>query len=166
MTHLKTHFHFFQTNQLLRKFLILLLVACLQFIVGQPQRLTSLTASSHIIAIDEVTQSDIDALDPLKIGQANRQAEGGVQNPDQFSTLGGLVNRALEFIFPLSIAILFVMLVWGGFEMLSGAQGKSSAVQAGQKRVTSAIGGFLLLFISYWLVQVIEAVFKINIFEF
>jgi hypothetical protein len=67
----------------------------------------------------------------------------------------GVFNRALYFLFPLAGLILFVMLVWGGFEMLTGAAKKQN-LDAGKQRVTAAITGFILLFISYWLIQIIE----------
>ena len=55
------------------------------------------------------------------------------------------------------------MISWGGFEVLMGS-GDSGKVQAGKQRVTAAIVGFLVLFSSYWLIQIVEAVFGVVIF--
>lgn len=81
----------------------------------------------------------------------------------QLSTPGGIVSRILAFSLPLAGLILFVMLVWGGFEILAGSP-TSKSVDAGKQRITAAIVGFILLFTSYWLVQILEVVFGVAIF--
>lgn len=118
--------------------------------------------TTQTFAIDGVDQDTIDMLNPLLIGQEEMPVDGGVTNPDQFTTLGGVINRAILFIFPLATGILFVMLLWGGFEMFSGAANKSS-LESGKNRATMAIAGFLLLFVSYWLIQLVEVIFGITI---
>lgn len=70
---------------------------------------------------------------------------------------GAIVSRILLFAFPLAGLILFVMIVWGGFEMIMGATSKG--MEAGRQRVTAAIVGFILLFSSYWIMQIIQYVF-------
>ncbi|HOZ03068.1 MAG TPA: hypothetical protein PKX78_01065 [Candidatus Woesebacteria bacterium] len=82
---------------------------------------------------------------------------------DQLSTPGGIVSRLLAFAFPLAGLILFVMLVWGGFEILIQAPSKKG-IDAGKQRVSAAIIGFILLFSSYWIWQIVEVVFGIVIF--
>jgi hypothetical protein len=74
---------------------------------------------------------------------------------------GAIVARLLSFAFPLAGLILFVMIVWGGFEMLSSAASKG--VEAGKQRVTAAIVGFVLLFVAYWVFQIIEVIFGVVI---
>ena len=82
---------------------------------------------------------------------------------NQLSTPGGIVSRVLAFAFPLAGLILFVMLVWGGFEILIQAPSKKG-IDAGKQRVSAAIIGFILLFSSYWIWQIVEVVFGIVIF--
>lgn len=74
---------------------------------------------------------------------------------------GAIVSRILLFAFPLAGLILFVMIVWGGFEMIMGATSKG--MEAGRQRVTAAIVGFILLFSSYWIMQIIQYVFGVVI---
>lgn len=109
------------------------------------------------LALDPVTQQTLNELNPLKVG--NSEANG------DFNTLGGVINRVLLFIFPLAVLILFLMLFWAGFEMFSGAADKGS-VEKGKNRATMAIVGFILLFISYWLIQIIETVFGVVLISF
>lgn len=90
-----------------------------------------------------------------------------IDHSDQISTFrtpGGLLTRVLQYAIPLAGLILFVMIVWGGFEMLSGAT-SSKTKDAGKQRVTAAITGFLLLFASYWIVQLIEVIFNVRILK-
>lgn len=102
-----------------------------------------------------VNQQLLDDANPLKIT--------GSEYADQLSTPGGIISRVLVFAFPLAGLILFVMLIWGGFETVMQSAGKKS-VEAGRQRITAAIVGFVLLFVSYWIIRVIETVFGIVIF--
>lgn len=101
-----------------------------------------------------VTREDFDRLNPLKIAG----------DPEiDISTPGGLISRVLEFAFPIAGFILFVMIFWGGFEILYGSS-TSKNIEAGRKRVTAALIGFFLLFASYWIIQILEVVLGIKVF--
>lgn len=101
-----------------------------------------------------VTDEKLDLFDPLKVG--------GSEHAETLSTPGGIISRLLGFAFPLAGMILFVMIVMGGFQVLTGA-GNQKATEAGRQRVTMAVVGFLLLFASYWIVQILEQIFNIKI---
>lgn len=100
------------------------------------------------------TQETFDQLDPLQIGHS-AQAE-------KLSLPGGVVSRMLVFALPIAGMILFVMLVWGGFEILAGSA-TSKSVESGKQRIKAAIVGFILLFSSYWMAQILQEVFGIKI---
>lgn len=106
---------------------------------------------------DGVTNETFDSVNPLKISTSTTD-----ELREQFSTPGGIVSRILMFAFPISGMILFIMIVWGGFEILAGASNKKS-LDAGKQRVTGAIAGFMLLFASYWIAQIVEVIFGIVI---
>lgn len=101
-----------------------------------------------------VTKDVLDGFDPLKT-QGSAQAAA-------LSTPGGIISRALSFAFPIAGMILFVMIVVGGLEILAGAT-NSKSLQSGQQRVTMAILGFMVLFASYWITQILELIFGIAI---
>lgn len=83
--------------------------------------------------------------------------------PDaQLTTPRGIISRLLPYLMTFGGLILFIMLIWGGFEMLTGAANPKSQ-EAGKQRITSAIIGFILLFSSYWLAQLVQAIFGISI---
>lgn len=112
---------------------------------------------------DGISNEDFDALNPLKIGTGIGGGQGSAL-AFNLSTPGGIISRLLDFAFPIAGMILFVMLAWGGFEMVYGASNTSKAVEAGKNRITTAIIGFILLFASYWIVQLLEVVFGIKVF--
>lgn len=101
-----------------------------------------------------VTDELLDSLDPLKTE--------GSPHAETFATPGGIISRLLQFAFPLAGMILFVMIVVGGFQILTGG-GSAETMKAGQQRVTLAIVGFLLLFASYWIAQLLEQILNIKI---
>lgn len=95
---------------------------------------------------------DFDKFNPLVIS--------GSTKATLLSTPGGIISELLRYIFPLAGLILFVMIVWGGFEMMtSSVSGKKDA---GRQRVTTAVIGFLLLFATYWLGQLMQVVFGVR----
>ncbi len=82
----------------------------------------------------------------------------------QFSTPAGILSRALIFGFAAAGLILFIMILYGGFTILKGAQDDKS-LQEGKQRITAALVGFLLLFSSYWIMQVIQIALGIRVLQ-
>lgn len=74
----------------------------------------------------------------------------------------GIINNLLPYLFTFGGIILLVMIIWGGFEMLTGAADPKSQ-EAGKQRITNAVVGFALLFTSYWLAQLVETIFGVSI---
>lgn len=114
-------------------------------------------AADEIEAGEPITKDVIDSLNPL-IQQNSDPALA-----EQLSTPGGAISRFLGvFAFPIAGLILFVMLIWGGVEMMAGSA-TSKSVDAGKQRVTTALLGFLLLFASFWIARILEMMFGIKI---
>lgn len=75
--------------------------------------------------------------------------------------LSDVVNVILPFIYGLAGILLFLFLVWGGYDyLLSG--GNAEKVKAGQAKITSALIGFVLLALSYLAVRVISYIFGLG----
>lgn len=96
----------------------------------------------------------LDSVNPLKV------AESPVA--EQLSTPGGVISRVLQFAIPIAGLILFVMILWGGFDIVSGAAGKKG-IEEGRKKITTALIGFFLIFGSYWIVQILQAIFGFKV---
>lgn len=82
--------------------------------------------------------------------------------PAGFTEPRSIISAIIPYMFTFGGLILFIMLIWGGFEMLSGAA-NPKAQEAGKQRITNALIGFILLFSSYWIAQIVQAVFGISI---
>ncbi len=118
---------------------------------------------SGFVVTDGPTDATFSEINPLKIGSTDcPEGVECVDRSEEFSKPAGILSRVLFFAFPMAGLILFVMLLWAGFEMLSGASTKKS-MDAGRQRATTAIVGFLLLFVSYWIARLLEVIFGITI---
>lgn len=85
-----------------------------------------------------------------------------VDHFDGSLTIGSIINRALTYVFPFAGIILLVVLIMGGFQLLTSG-GNQESIKAGQAKLTSAIIGFVIIFIAYWLIQIIDVLFGAHI---
>jgi len=81
----------------------------------------------------------------------------------EFTTPASIINEALKYIFPFAGLILFFTLIAGGFQLLTSAGNEENIKKASQK-ITWAIVGFVIIFISFWLIKLLETVFGVDIF--
>ena len=58
--------------------------------------------------------------------------------------------------------ILFLMLVAGGFSMLT-AVGNPDKVKKGQALIANALIGFVIIFVAYWIMQILQIVFGVDL---
>ncbi len=74
------------------------------------------------------------------------------------------ISLILPNIYIISGVLLLVYLVFGGFLMITSAGNPDEAAK-GQKIITNAIMGFVIIFASYWIIQMIEIITGITILE-
>jgi hypothetical protein len=87
------------------------------------------------------------------------------QNSDAASTytgVGSLINNLLPNIYIAGGLVIFFMIIFGGFTIIANA-GNPDKIKEGGKTITSAIIGLLVLFGSYWIIQIIQVVTGVNI---
>lgn len=82
----------------------------------------------------------------------------------QFQTPASFISILLKNIYVLSGVMLLVLLIFGGISIIMGG-GKGDPRKAGQgkKVATAAVIGFLVIFASYWIIQIIEKVTGVGI---
>lgn len=82
----------------------------------------------------------------------------------QVDQVGKLISALASNLYIIAGVVLLVLIVWGGFAIIQGA-GSSDREQVGRgKRILlSAIVGFLIIFVSYWIIQLIEVITGIKI---
>ena len=108
------------------------------------------------------TQNDPRTCDcRLQLGQIdfsslydNIQSRGGLFSFTGSLTLGDIMSALLTIIFPIAGLILLLMLIYGGYNfMFSGGDPKKA--QAAKDIITTALIGFIIIFIAYWMTNII-----------
>lgn len=77
-------------------------------------------------------------------------------------TPANIINTIIPVIFVLAALILLIMLIFGGFTIFVSA-GNPEKIKKGTGMITSALIGFLIIFAAYWIIQLLELTFGINI---
>jgi len=92
--------------------------------------------------------------------------EGGITEPKSFefsdATIGDIISALIPYIFTIAGLVLFIMLIMGGFGLLTSG-GNPDKVNAAKGKLTSALIGFVIIFVSYWLMKILEIVFGIEL---
>lgn len=121
---------------------------------------------------DGVVNINFNTVNPLQLGGSPNvltcqgaacasKVAGDLTNPDGSINPGKVISRFISYAIPIAGIILFVMIMWGGFEMVLGSS-DSKAQDAGKQRITAAVIGFIVLFAAYWIAQLIQAVFGVR----
>ena len=83
-----------------------------------------------------------------------------------FPTVGKLISTIIPNVYVLAGLLLLVLLIFGGLNVIMGAgQNDPKKAEQGKKAVTYAIVGFLLIFTSYWIIQIIEVITGVDILK-
>jgi len=77
-------------------------------------------------------------------------------------TIGEMVGALIPYIFAFAGIILFVMFVMAGFTLLT-AVGNKEKIAKGSAMMTSSIIGFVIIFVAFWIMQLLEMIFGINL---
>lgn len=74
-------------------------------------------------------------------------------------TLGDLVSMVLKLSFVIAGVLILVMFLIAGFQIIAGAgQNNPEGAKKGKQAATSAAIGFVIVFVAYWIVRVIEVI--------
>ena len=84
--------------------------------------------------------------------------------PTRFTNLASLVNNALTYVFSIAGIILLLYLVWGGFDYLT-SMGEPKRAESAKGKITNAIIGFIIIFVAYWLVQILDYLFQLGVYN-
>jgi hypothetical protein len=76
-------------------------------------------------------------------------------------TLGGITGRAIPFIILFAGVGTLMMILAGGFQLLTGANDPKQ-LEMGKKRITWGLAGFFIIFLAYWVVQAVGIIFGIE----
>ncbi|HWS49205.1 MAG TPA: hypothetical protein VN174_04120 [Candidatus Methanoperedens sp.] len=85
------------------------------------------------------------------------------ENPvTKFNNVNSLVSGILPFIYGFAGLALFIMLIMGGITLMTAA-GDPAKSKDGYGKITAGLIGFLIIFISYFVAQIVEVVLGIKI---
>lgn len=85
-----------------------------------------------------------------------------IDSPVPFVNLGQMFSALLPYIFVIAGLILFFLLITNGLKMLTSG-GNPKTTEAAKSGLTAAVVGFIIIFVSYWLIQLAEYILHINI---
>lgn len=89
--------------------------------------------------------------------------EGAFPTPkyDTNFNFGQVISDILPIIFTVTGILLLIFLLMGGFQLMFAA-GDPKKVQGAWGKITSAVIGFVVIFVAYWLTQLIGNIFNIQ----
>ena len=76
-------------------------------------------------------------------------------------TLGQIITSIIPYVFGAAGIALLIYLVIGGFQFML-SRGDPKATQAAQSKITNAVIGFVIIFLSYLIVRLIEQLFGLQ----
>ncbi len=85
--------------------------------------------------------------------------------PATFTDLQGVFWNAVKGLIALGGIVLFVMLVTGGLKFITSG-GDPKAVDSAKKTLTYAIGGLVLVLVSYLILYIIQSISGANVTQF
>lgn len=114
--------------------------------------------------------AQLDLGNAVKLGTT--YAPGGVNGAvplggtlkNSFSSVSSFINLLLPLSFIIAGLIFLFILIGGGFSIIvSGGNAKN--VESGKNQIMGALIGFILIFASYWIIQIVEAFTGVKIFN-
>ena len=99
----------------------------------------------------------------MKLAQINFRALEDIATPNlgQRQTLGTIVSILLPYLFAGAGLLLLLYFLFGGLGLML-SRGDPKAVQSAKAKITSAFIGFIIVFASYWIVQIIGKVLGLD----
>jgi hypothetical protein len=76
-------------------------------------------------------------------------------------TVGQIVTKFLPYLFVVAGLILMFYLIMGGFGLMTSG-GDPKKVQSAQGKITSAVVGFFIIFVAYWITQLLQSIFGLS----
>ena len=89
---------------------------------------------------------------------------GGYQVPSfiEWTNLGQVISALLPYLYLIAGLILFGAIIISGFQFLTSA-GDPKKTASAKGCLTNAVIGFLIIFVSWWLIQIIQVIFNLDI---
>ena len=100
----------------------------------------------------------------VNIGEAFKIGDKGIAETTGCGSIGEFITAILPNVLMASGVLLFFLLIGGGFAIMTGGDNPQQKAQ-GSKAITSAVIGFILVFAAFWIIQIIQFITGVPIFE-
>jgi hypothetical protein len=77
---------------------------------------------------------------------------------EKLTSVGGIISAFLPYIFVFAGLGLLIYLILGGFQLMTSG-GDPKAIEQAKGKITGAVIGFIIIFVSYWLIKILQIVF-------
>lgn len=94
----------------------------------------------------QITKSELEALE----GEVLRSELAG-------GTIGDIISLLIKYLFPIAGLLLLLYLLYGGYQFML-SRGDPKAIEQAKGIITTALIGFIIVFVSYWLVQLVAQI--------
>jgi hypothetical protein len=84
-------------------------------------------------------------------------------DPTGFSDIGSIINKAMPYVLVIAGLSLLVMLILGGVTLMTAA-GNPGKSKAGYGYITAGLVGFVIIFVAYFVVQIVQTILGVTIF--
>ena len=99
----------------------------------------------------------------LDLAETYTISPGGEPVADLFESPAAFINEAVvPNLFMVAALILFVFILMAGFRVIMNPA-SSKSFEESRKSLGYAIGGFILLLASYWIIQIVQRVLGVSI---
>lgn len=78
------------------------------------------------------------------------------------ANVGTILSGLLPYIYVVAGLVLLILLIAGGFQLMTSA-GNPDSIKAGSGRIKAALIGFLIIFLSYFIMTAVEVILKVDI---
>ncbi|BCX14432.1 MAG: hypothetical protein KatS3mg088_115 [Patescibacteria group bacterium] len=102
----------------------------------------------------------------MNLTQVNyRDIESGIGLKFSGQSVGAVISEIVtKYLFTIAGILLLLYFIFGGFQYLTSA-GDPKKAQEAQNKITQALIGFVIIFASYWIVQIIANLLGLGIIK-
>lgn len=123
--------------------------------------------------VDDINRSEAAKKPPESVDQtANKQVtlpwystKGGLlgKNASQKPLVGTVISKAIPYVYIAAGLSLLLVLISGGITLMTAA-GNPDKAKIGYGRISAGLIGFLIIFVSYFVVQIVQVLLGVKIF--
>lgn len=102
---------------------------------------------------------------PIDIGDAFKiKGNQGIRGAAGYGDIGEFVSAILPNVYVIAGLLVFILFIAGGFVIMTSS-GNPDQTGKGMKAISAAVAGFIIIFISYWIIELIQYLTGVEILQ-